>query len=330
MPCIGSLVAYPVKSLDGTTLKRATVGTNGALRGDRTYAFVRAGVDPHEASVSGGGGYVNGKSEPALHRLRASYELAGPTDATPTAITLRRPERDGVPADERTFRLPADRDATAAWVGAYLGYDVDLVREPAGGLPDDRALPGPTVVSRATLETFASWFDEVADATEARRRLRPNLVVTDVPAFWEDHLVADHGSGVRFTVGAQGEDTVAKAVQGEDTAEEAAAAGDTRSAVSLLGVNPCQRCVVPARDPDTGTEVSGFRETFIRRRRETRPAWLESDRFDHDFRLMVNTVVPRESWGRSIAVGDPVRIEGSIDGDDALPPTEPARDGEDA
>lgn len=285
MARIADLVAYPLKSNDGVALDRAEIGPAGALRGDRTYALVEAGVDPHEASVGEGGGYVNGKREPAVHGLRASYELAGPTDATPTAVTLSRPARreTGTEADERRFALPEDGAALEAWVGEYLGYAVDLVREPDGGLPDDRAAPGPTVVSRATLETVAGWFDAVADATEMRRRLRPNVVLDDCPAFWEDRLFADRGEAVRVTVGD----------------------------AELLGVNPCQRCVVPSRDPDAGDEIEGFRETFIKNRRATLPDWTESDRFDHDFRLMVNTVVPEAQWGSTLAVGDRVTIEGT-------------------
>lgn len=304
MTRIAELVAYPMKSLDGVAVDRAALGPRGALRGDRSYAFVEAGVDPRDASVSGGGGYVNGKSEPAIHRLRASYELAGPTDATPTAVTLERPAREvggdadrggdvgldgdrgaAVGAAERRFALPDESDALAAWVGEYLGYPVDLVREPDGGFPDDRAAPGPTVVSVGTLEAVASWFDGIADATEARRRLRPNVVLDDCPAFWEDRLFADHGEGVRVGV------------------------GDAQ----LVGVNPCQRCVVPSRHPDTGVELHGFRETFIERRRAALPEWTESDRFDHDFRLMVNTVVPEEWWGSTVAVGDRVTIEETVE-----------------
>jgi len=291
MTRVADLFAYPLKSNDGVALDRAAFGPAGALRGDRTYALVEAGVDPHEASVGGNGGYVNGKSEPAVHGLRASYDLAGPTDATPTAVTLSRPARPetGAAADERTFALPGDADALAAWVGDYLGYDVALVREPDGGLPDDRDARGPTVISHATLETVAGWFDAVADATEMRRRLRPNVVLDGCPAFWEDRLFADRGEAVRF------------------------AAGDAE----LLGVNPCQRCVVPSRNPDTGEEVEGFREAFIKNRRATLPDWTESDRFDHDFRLMVNTVVPEAQWETTIAVGDRVTIAGveSIDGE---------------
>lgn len=280
MTRLDELVAYPLKSLDGVRIERAELGPRGALRGDRSYALVEAGVDPATASVGGGGGYVNGKSEPAIHRLRASYELAGPADATPTAVTLERPASDDTAADERTFALPEEGDALAAWVGEYLGYEVDLVREPAGGFPDDRAAPGPTVISAGTLEAVASWFDAIADATEARRRFRPNVVLADCPAFFEDRLFGDHGAGIRFSIGE----------------------------ADLVGVNPCQRCVVPSRNPDTAVEIDDFRETFIRQRRETLPEWTASDRFDHDFRLMVNTVVPEASWGTAVAVGDELEV----------------------
>ena len=284
MPRLGELVAYPMKSLDGVRVDRAELGPRGALRGDRSYALVEAGVDPETASVGGDGGYVNGKREPAIHRIRASYELAGPADATPTEATLERPARGDAAADERTFALPDDGDALSAWMGEYLGYGVDLVHDPNGGFPDDRAAPGPTVISRETLRTVASWFDGIADASEARRRFRPNVVLADGPAFWEDRLFDDHGVGVR------------------------AAVGDAE----LLGINPCQRCVVPSRHPDTGAELDGFRERFSRKRRETLPEWTETDRFDHEFRLMVNTVVPERSWGTTVSLDDPVTVEGTI------------------
>ncbi|QAU13884.1 MOSC domain-containing protein [Halorubrum sp. BOL3-1] len=292
MTRVGELVAYPLKSCDGVAVDRAAIGPEGALRGDRSYALVEAGVDPETASVGGGGGYVNGKSEPAVHGLRAEYDLTGPTDATPTAVTLSRPSTDRAPADERTFAVPDRGDELADWVGEYLGYPVDLVRDPAGGFPDDSAAHGPTVVSRATLETVASWFDGLAGATEMRRRLRPNVVLDDCPAFFEDRLFADRGEGVRVAV------------------------GDTE----LIGVNPCQRCVVPSRDPDTGAEIDGFRETFVRRRRETLPEWTASDRFDHDFRLMVNTVVEERSWGNTLVVGDEVTVEDVVAVDDSETP----------
>ncbi|MES3160686.1 MAG: MOSC N-terminal beta barrel domain-containing protein [Halorubrum sp.] len=290
---LDELIAYPLKSLDGVVVDRAELGPQGAVRGDRSYALVEAGVDPQTASVGGDGGYVNGKREPAVHPLRAEYELAGPPDATPTAVTIERPERvvDGVTvsADTCRFDLRDDASALEAWIGEYLGYAVDLVVDDDGGFPDDRVAPGPTVVSQETLRAFASWFDEIADATEARRRLRPNLVLADCPAFWEDHLFADHGEGVRFTIGD----------------------------VDLVGVNPCQRCVVPARHPDTGETIEGFRERFVSKRRATRPEWTDGNRFDHEFRLMINTVVPKRSWGSTVAVGSGVDVDVTVPVDDA-------------
>ena len=40
------------------------------------------------------------------------------------------------------------------------------------------------------------------------------------------------------------------------------------------------------------------------------PAWSGGDRFDHSFRLMTNTVVPAESVGETLRVGDEVGILG--------------------
>jgi uncharacterized protein YcbX len=69
--------------------------------------------------------------------------------------------------------------------------------------------------------------------------------------------------------------------------------------------------VVPGRDPDTGAETPEFRETFVRQREETMPPWTDSERFDHSFRLMVNTRVPEESDGVTVEVGDEVEILGT-------------------
>jgi len=78
--------------------------------------------------------------------------------------------------------------------------------------------------------------------------------------------------------------------------------------VEFLGVEPCERCVVPSRDSETGEPDPGFRERFVRKRHETRPSWLDSDRYDHDYRLMVITRVPECEWGSSIEVGDEIEV----------------------
>ena len=69
-------------------------------------------------------------------------------------------------------------------------------------------------------------------------------------------------------------------------------------AATLAGINPCQRCPVPPRDPDTGEILAGFQKRFSDRRRETLPAWAEASRFDHFYRFTVNTVAP--GFGRML------------------------------
>lgn len=49
---------------------------------------------------------------------------------------------------------------------------------------------GPSVVSTATVETIASWFDGTR-VESPRRRFRANFEISGVPAFWEDRLVGD-------------------------------------------------------------------------------------------------------------------------------------------
>jgi uncharacterized protein YcbX len=74
--------------------------------------------------------------------------------------------------------------------------------------------------------------------------------------------------------------------------------------VELRGANPCQRCVVPTRDPDTGEEHPGLRERFVAERERTLPEWAERSRFDHFFGMAANTVVPESEWGEELRVGD--------------------------
>jgi hypothetical protein len=218
------------------------------------------------------GDYVNGKATAAVHRLRSEFDAAAGT------LTVTVPDGDSVTApidDER------GRDRLAGALGDFLDRPVQLRSEARGGFPDDRRASGPTVVSTATLETVASWFPALG-VESVRRRFRANLEIGSVEPFWEDRLFADRDHVVAFDV------------------------GDVR----FHGVGPCQRCVVPTRDPWTGEPTPDFRETFVRKRRETLPAWSGGERFDHAYRLTVNTRVPESSWGGTLSVGDEVRIVG--------------------
>ena len=261
---IDRIRVFPIKSLDGVDVDTATLARAGGLAPDREFAILDAD-----------GEYVNGKNERRIHRVSADFDLDGRT------VDLAAP-RDADAPDPAAFQLDDDRDGIESWLESFLGYEVSLAGDRAGGYPDDTELPGPTVVSTGTLREVASWFDGVT-LDSMRWRLRANVELANEEPFAEDRLVAKPGERVRVR------------------------AGDAE----LLGVNPCQRCVVPSRDPDTGVELDGFRTRFIHKREETMPDWSGGGRFDHAFRLMVNTVVPTVSAGERLRVGDDVRILGA-------------------
>lgn len=185
-------------------------------------------------------------------------------------------EAPGVPA--QTFSLSAERPAAEAWLSRYFGFEVRLAEDTEHAFPDDTASPGPTVVSTATLREVARWFE--LDLEEVRLRFRANLEIEDVPPFWEDCLYGPAGQGVRFWVGD----------------------------VLLEGTNPCQRCVVPTRDARDGRVTPGFAQRFGELRAATLPPWAARDRFNHFYRLAVNTRPVSTTTG-TVRLGDRVRID---------------------
>jgi uncharacterized protein YcbX len=223
--------------------------------------------DRRFALVDEEGRYVNGKTEPRVHALRVAYD---PT----LSVAWFTDTRTG---DGRTFRLPADRAALAGWLGPILGRPVSLRSDDDGGFPDDELAPGPTIVSTATLSAVASWFPGL-DVDSVRRRLRSNIEVDGVPPFWEDTLYGVAAADVPFRIG----DAV------------------------FEGTNPCQRCVVPSRDPETGEPLPAFAKRVAERRAATLPAWAERSRFNHFYRLAVNTRAAPQQTGRLVRVGDPI------------------------
>lgn len=258
-PALEQIIVYPIKSLDAHgTLDCVEVRSNGGLSYDREFAI-----------VDESGGYVNGKNDRRVHELRSHFD--------PDAGTLTLQPNE----DERVVFDTDNRGQIASWLSEYFDQSVELRQNEIGGFPDDTLASGPTLISKATIETVANWFEGI-DAAEMKRRLRPNLVVSGVKPFWEDQLYDDDETTVAFRIGD----------------------------CEFVGSNPCQRCVVPTRDPDTGVKTSGFRETFVEKRQETLPEWASTDWYDHYFRLMVNTFVPRATVGESICVGDEIELLG--------------------
>jgi len=255
---IERLTVYPVKGLDAHDVEQSRVRPGGTLAYDREFALLDAD-----------GTVCNGKQIDRTHAVDTDYDL----DSDALAVT----GPDGV--GER-FDLGSENGLTRAseWFSEVFGMDLRLDRESDTGHVDRRSM-GPSVISTATLETVASWFDDFTVAS-ARRRMRANIEVGGVEPFWEDRFVGEGSPAFR--------------------------AGDVR----IEGVTPCGRCVVPSRDPDTGEPTPEFREQFIRNRRETFPEWADRDAFDHFFTLMLIASVPEADRGKTVSVGDPVEIVG--------------------
>jgi uncharacterized protein len=267
---------HPIKSLDPVSVTEARIGPAGGLELDRAWALYT--LDNR---------WVNGKRTAAMLRVRAAFA----PDLTTVTLSVPGDSRR-IPA--RTFAFPQDNEAAAEWFSVYLEQQI-VVRHSRNGFPDDTDAHGPTIVSTASLQAVSDWFPGITLA-EVRRRFRTTLEIdapdaalttapgssnghAQLPAFWEDRLYGPANTyAVRFRIGD----------------------------VNFEGSNPCARCSVPPRDSYTGEDNTGFQKRFSDLRREHLPAWACAERFDHFYRMAVNTRVPLTEAGKILRVGDPV------------------------
>jgi uncharacterized protein YcbX len=164
------------------------------------------------------------------------------------------------------------------WLSEFFGFSVRLKNDPTAGFADDRTASGPTIVSDASLRAVREWFPELS-LESLRLRFRTNLELTGGKPFCEDLLYAGAADELKaFRIGD----------------------------VNFLGHNPCQRCVVPTRDPVSGEAVPGFQRKFMEMRKQMLPAWANTLRFSHYYRFAVNTSIPASEAGKKLRVGDPV------------------------
>jgi uncharacterized protein YcbX/RimJ/RimL family protein N-acetyltransferase len=273
-PQVTKIELYPIKSLDALSVKVAEIGPGGGFRFDREWRI----VDTESDKV------IHGKNTVLLHRIAAHFAL----DRNALALELKVrplapgidpklvPEPRGDPGIWRG-RLPGAEDSAAAWLSRVLGFKVRLEHS-AHGFPDDTEAAGPTLLSTATLRALSTKLNlPIADL---RARFRTNIEVDapELPAFWEDALFAAPPNAPRFGIGE----------------------------IVFSGSNPCQRCVVPQRDPLSGARYPSFSKTLSDFRRATLPAWAATERFDHFYRIAVNTKVDGPSQvGQKVAIGEP-------------------------
>lgn len=226
--------------------------------------------DRRFALVHADGRIVNGKRTAAIHRIRARFDLA--------QMTVKFDDRD-------QFSLHNELTEIGEYLSSALGIACGLAENTTGGFPDDTDAPGPTLLSTATLAEVATWFPNHAlfpglTLDDARRRFRANLEIGGVEPFWEDRLYGAGSTLIDFRIGA----------------------------TKWLGVNPCQRCVVPTRDATTGDPIAGFQKTFAAAREERLPPWAPRDRFNHFYRLAVNTRPAADQSTKTLHIGDRVEL----------------------
>lgn len=210
------------------------------------------------------GRVVNGKRTAQIQRLRCSF------DAAIEEIALWQ---DGESSrSEFALREPA---AIHRWMSVFFGFPVTVRHEPLRGFPDDRDAFGPTITSGASLRRVQQWYPRLS-LENVRRRFRTNLELDASEPFFEDRLFGEPDERRPFRIGS----------------------------VGFIGHNPCQRCVVPTRDPDRGMPIHGFQKCFAELRKEQLPKWAAARRFNHFYRFAVNTSIPASEAGKTLRVGD--------------------------
>ncbi|PZO40637.1 MAG: MOSC domain-containing protein [Pseudanabaena frigida] len=213
------------------------------------------------------GKYINAKRNPKIHLIRATYDLGD------RFVRLQIQDREEV----FTFDLDRDRALLVDWLSEFFGQFVELRQNISNGFPDDPDAWGATVISQSTLTTIKSWYKHSKlSLQQIRLRFRTNLEISDIEAFWEDSLFAKSGEMVPFKIGN----------------------------VHFLGTNPCQRCPVPTRDPFTGEAYPEFQKIFTQKREATLPVNVERSRFNHFYRLALNTCIPLTESGKILKLGD--------------------------
>ncbi len=224
--------------------------------------------DRRWAIVDDRGKVVNAKRTAKIHQIRSRFKF----------VELDRQLLVTVQAGDnhpQTFCLMTELAQLAKWLSEFFCFPVTIIENTVTGFPDDLSAYGPTIISTATLAAISDWFPSL-DLAEVRRRFRTNLEISHVPAFWEDKLFSKPGEVVNFQVGN----------------------------VRFYGINPCQRCIVPTRNSLTGDITSKFQQIFNHQRQQTLPPTVNIARFNHFYRLAINTQIPLFDAGKFLNTGD--------------------------
>lgn len=227
--------------------------------------------DREYAMSDDAGNFIIGKSNHLVHALRSMV------DFEKEIISFRTISEKSW----RDFHLQKEKLAIQSFLSDYFGVKTLFLRNKQGRFMDIPDISGVTVLSTSSLKEVSSWFNNM-DLTETRKRFRATIEIEDVPAFWEDHLFSGEGRGIEFKVGD----------------------------VTMFGMSPRARCVVPTRNPESGEVLHGFPKVFSRRRAYTLPQWSTLDEYGHHYYLTVNCYIPATEIGKKIEIGNGIKIIG--------------------
>lgn len=227
--------------------------------------------DREFAMMDQNGNFINGKANPRVHLLRSGF------DPEITTVSFRHQEEK----NWKQFHLLDQKDEIERYLSEFFHQHVFLLRNSSGRFLDVPDISGITLVATASLEAVAGWYDTM-NKEEAEKRFRASIEIEDVPAFWEDHLFKDQQTGVAFKIGD----------------------------VTLLGISPRERCVVPTRHPLTGEVTYAFAKTFSAKRKASLPQASTMEKFGHYYHLSVDCKFSAADAGKWIHVGDTLSILG--------------------
>jgi uncharacterized protein len=227
--------------------------------------------DREYAMSDADGNFIAGKTNPRVHSLRSAFELED------EIIYLRHQNE----ATWKKFHLRKELSAIQLYLTEFFEVPVVLHKNTNGRFLDIPDISGMTVLSTASLRSVSKWFDTM-NLEEVRRRFRATIEIEGVPPFWEDRLFSREGMGIEFKIGD----------------------------VTLLGISPRARCVVPTRNPDSGEVIHSFPKNFAKHRASSLPQWSKLKEYGHHYHLTVNCYVPPSESGKWIHVGNDVTLVG--------------------
>ncbi len=261
-PTLSRIRIYPIKSLDPVELQEAEVGVHSLLH-DREYAL-----------LTDDGRFMNGKRSGRVNELKTKFNISEQL----VSMSLRSG------GSVTTFHLQDDRPQLETYLRDFFQEPITLIHNKEGQLMDIPEVSSVTVISEASFASFQSVLPGLS-LEDIRLRFRASLELTGVSSFWEENLVSEPGTAIRFQIGD----------------------------VEMLGVSPRARCNVPPRDPQTGVTDKYFIRKIMESRRASLPKGSMVPLYGTLYQLSVNVFLSADQKGKVLRVGDPVTILEQVD-----------------